>query len=902
MFRGNNIAYVSATIGRLSVQGTAMLTDDEPAIGSTSGMDRGTGTEERVAYEQSLEMVDEIGTTVEADGSEQEVAATNTEKSVGSKHSNEEQMSLDDMLMQISEDMMLPSVTAAEVTKIRLAESIAINEVQERDWYYANLPRISTHDKGKETLEEDEPVNGNPARERVELIRGDVDFLVQLRDQVMKDVDNHGRQWPLKLLICCLLSILNLLKISRRSNKNTGLKWFNQVSSLSSIDSTVGSGAVLDQYFWILIADTLHQDNHGRQWPLKLLICCLLSILNLLKISRRSNKNTGLKWFNQVSSLSSIDSTVGSGAVLDQFYSMAKSTCWVRPMILIDGIWTPILGTDYWTSSCRLSLFVNRKQVPERVVDTTFIPHGFLIEPVQYGGAASSLIKTWGWARVCTEIVRYSMFGCLRPVSENFCRDIVVFSSAVDILEKLPTSFRSIFQQGVYTDSFVDYFSSSDVQNIAEVDLVSSDGSTVYRSTSPQHDSFTEVEFIQRPDSPTHTDSPMHFDNDDIPLDATTDHQILLPVGPTEFNASLDGLRTFIIQRIDESNNEILSKINTLDRIFREALLHRDEAYRHSLQSVSQDNQRQDMLSGCSVSGSEIVGLSNQLYGLSGQISTVESALRVMVAANRHLLSRDLVACVPAGCSVEADANAGQHSCSARKRRRFDVATGCPAVRDLFATVSCSCFCEMYIGRLGLRFRATDSILNEYFLDCVLCFEPVNRSFSPAIPIVSGRFLGTQALQLVVVLTQLVVSQEVSGRQRFRLRGQQFKKKLGSGSSGSGSSSSSGSRTEFCGFCGGKHPSMQCVGVQGSCNLCDQYGHFARMCPSAGSQQTPAQPQGRGVLSRDLVACVPAGCSAEADVNAGQHSCSARRKRRRFDVATGCPAARDLFATVACSW
>ncbi|KZV18022.1 hypothetical protein F511_39376 [Dorcoceras hygrometricum] len=34
---------------------------------------------------------------------------------------------------------------------------------------------------------------------------------------------------------------------------------------------------------------------------------------------------------------------------------------------------------------------------------------------------------------------------------------------------------------------------------------------------------------------------------------------------------------------------------------------------------------------------------------------------------------------------------------------------------------------------------------------------------------------------------------------------------------GSGSSSSSGSQTEFCGFCGGKHPSTQCVGVQGSC-------------------------------------------------------------------------------------
>ncbi|KZV55789.1 hypothetical protein F511_12272 [Dorcoceras hygrometricum] len=89
-----------------------------------------------------------------------------------------------------------------------------------------------------------------------------------------------------------------------------------------------------------------------------------------------------------------------------------------------------------------------------------------------------------------------------------------------------------------------------------------------------------------------------------------------------------------------------------------------------------------------------------------------------------------------------------------------------------------------------------------------------------------------------------------SGCQRFRPRGHQFKNKGGSGSSGSGSSSSSGSKVEYCGFCGGKHPSTQCVGVQGSENVCGQYGHFARVCPLAGSHQVAAPPQGRGRSSR----------------------------------------------------
>ncbi|KZV40061.1 hypothetical protein F511_27447 [Dorcoceras hygrometricum] len=70
-----------------------------------------------------------------------------------------------------------------------------------------------------------------------------------------------------------------------------------------------------------------------------------------------------------------------------------------------------------------------------------------------------------------------------------------------------------------------------------------------------------------------------------------------------------------------------------------------------------------------------------------------------------------------------------------------------------------------------------------------------------------------------------------SGLQRFRPRGQQFKKKSGSRSSGFVSSSSIGSRTEFCGFAVESIlPRSVCVQV--SCNLCGQYGHFARVSVS----------------------------------------------------------------------
>ncbi|KZT76063.1 hypothetical protein F511_46912 [Dorcoceras hygrometricum] len=79
--------------------------------------------------------------------------------------------------------MMLPSVTAAEITKIKSDLPVEIKEVHDQDWYYASLPKISATEKGKAPLEEADTVKGNPAREMVQLTCADVDSLVQLRQQ-----------------------------------------------------------------------------------------------------------------------------------------------------------------------------------------------------------------------------------------------------------------------------------------------------------------------------------------------------------------------------------------------------------------------------------------------------------------------------------------------------------------------------------------------------------------------------------------------------------------------------------------------------------------------------------------------------------------------------------------------
>ncbi|KZV46266.1 hypothetical protein F511_14098 [Dorcoceras hygrometricum] len=419
-----------------------------------------------------------------------------------SKPVTEEHMSIDDILMQISEEMMLPSVTAAEITKIRLGESIRIPGVQERDLFYASLPRISIHDKGKEILVEDEPVRGNPARETVELICGDVDFLVQFRDRVMEDVVQFFHSFSLNKLPD--FDGLNALK----AKESLMLEWAGTDSLETAVRRRV---YILAKYNEMLLRKFLesHRKYHvpGQPWT-----ATASKIIDLLYVAHSKSledliaqqKEQGIP-IEQPCTSTYLDTSIGSGAVLAQFYYMAKSKCWVRPMVLIDGVWTPIQGNDFWKSSCRLSLFVNKRQVPASVVEEDFVPHGCLIEPFQYWGAAPSLIKTWGWARVCTEVIRYGMFGCLRPVLEDICRDIVVSNLSV---ERIPAGFRRIFRQGMDSNSFVNSFvqlDSVDIKSLQEFESTSSDGSTVYRSPSPilqKDDSFDQEELLYIVESP----------------------------------------------------------------------------------------------------------------------------------------------------------------------------------------------------------------------------------------------------------------------------------------------------------------------------------------------------------------------------------------------------------------
>ncbi|KZV27912.1 hypothetical protein F511_36831 [Dorcoceras hygrometricum] len=289
-------------------------------------------------------------------------------------------------------------------------------------------------------------------------------------------------------------------------------------------------------------------------------------------------------FLEQPCSSTAVDYAEDCSAVFARFFSVARSTCWVRPLICLDGIWTPLQGPDFWRSGSRLSLFLNKVEMSAPAVQDIFGHSVSFIEPTQYWEAAPFLHKTWAWHCVCTEVFPFTISGRLRPA--NCSTDIVMYSFDV---QKLPAYLLDDFQRGLHTDCFASYFGSSDALSDSETHSDSSSGCTVYRSPSPVENLFAlgpaifsrvdQVEqpyFVQSPISPPAAFSPqessssssnvsMHFDSEDLPTRAPEAAHTSAPVDSHVSSAALEDLRSYFSKRIDESTTELRSKVNEVE-------------------------------------------------------------------------------------------------------------------------------------------------------------------------------------------------------------------------------------------------------------------------------------------------------------------------------------------------
>ncbi|KZV35445.1 hypothetical protein F511_22661 [Dorcoceras hygrometricum] len=472
-------------------------------------------------------------------------------------------MSVDDLLVQICDDLKLPSITDAEISKIKVGESIAMR------------------DKGKGILVEDELIQSTPAQDAVEIICGDFEFLVELRDRVMVDVVE-----VLSSFFTSKLTDLDAL-LALKAKEKLMLEW----AETDSLETAVKRRLfILSRYRERLFSTLLDYHRHylmsGQPWTatasqtFDLLSAVHSESLDALRNQQQAH---GIL-LEQPCSSTAVDYAEDCGTVFARFFSVARSICWVRPLICLDGIWTPLQGPDFWRSGSKLSLFLNKVEMSVPAVHDIFGHSVSFIEPTQYWEAAPFLHKTWAWHCVCTEVFPFTLSGRLKQANRS--TDIVMYSLDV---QKLPAYLIDDFQRGLHTDCFANYFGSSDDLSDSKTHSDSSSGCTVYRSPSPVENLFAlgpaifsrvdQVEqpyFVQSPISPPAAFSPqessssssnvsIHFDSEDLPMRAPEAAHTSAPVDSHVSSAALEDLRSYFSKRIDESTTELRSKVNEVE-------------------------------------------------------------------------------------------------------------------------------------------------------------------------------------------------------------------------------------------------------------------------------------------------------------------------------------------------
>ncbi|KZV30689.1 hypothetical protein F511_40633 [Dorcoceras hygrometricum] len=516
---------------------------------------------------------------------EPELVSTNNEAqatgSINSVVDKEVNMPIDDLLIQISDDLLLP-ITTAEVTMIKLGAF------------------STSGDKGKGKLVEDEHVTASHAQELFALICRDVEVMVQVRDSVMQAVVDFFASFSLNNM-----PDIESLK-DLKEKERLMLAWAETTTLAIAVRRQL---FVLIKYRELLLRTVLesYQRYLTPDLPWNVMAVQVANLLSVahshsLEDLKAQQQELNIEMVQSHSSLPAIDYIDSGDVRLAHFYYIANSTCWVWPVILMDGVWTPVQGPDFWRSGCHLSLFLNKLRMPAPAIHEIFASHVSLIEPDQYWTTVPWLMSIWCWAKVCEEVVEFSLSGGLRPglACNNFV-DSVVKKDLGDTEE--------VFCTGV-----------------EEVDLVSSDVSTVYRSPSPPSpgvDSlendlcfalgpaiFSRVEqeerlyFVQSPDSPpavsphhasssSSTDVSLHFDSTDVPVHAQAATHAPASVDFTKLAETLEDLQSSLTQRIHDSNCEMLSKLNSVELGVRGDLLKMQSLLRQSFETACRVLERQ---------------------------------------------------------------------------------------------------------------------------------------------------------------------------------------------------------------------------------------------------------------------------------------------------------------------
>ncbi|KZV53963.1 transcription initiation factor TFIID subunit 8-like [Dorcoceras hygrometricum] len=523
-------------------------------------------------YEDIIAQMDAERPVVTHSDTDDEYMGAN-EQSVGERIDEDEAMSIEDILMTIPVDIPLPS-SGVEITKITLGKDIKIPGVDERTWYLASIPQIRVDDKGKEPpLMEKDPVKGNPVKEQVLFILADIEYLVKLRAKIIDEVAKFFYSFSFKMLA--------KLQIDDY--------YFAKEEFLLSWADAESTGVALQRRMYIL---------------LKYRELLLRKFLEARKLNFAPSDGTDKSTRSYVEEDVLLEDFEGRphdrGAVIARTNTNTPSKCWIRTMILVDGVWVVEPCSDHWV---KIPKPIVHNEVPQQLSYEDTLP------------AVNTFFKLMKkiWADVCLAVCEFYVSGKLLPPTilslrlSQFCTVSVQYSLFNELSIADIHSFVSsiVFERTVLRDVQRIHSSVSALPSVQSSSVSVASQKVQLAFSSVVEDEDNQMDIDQRLASPTTTaDSSMNFiDNDTILGDAATSYQPSLPT-VSNLSTYLDDFRTLLWQRLDaqsedirhigDSHNNVLSRLNTLDKGLRDALLQQGEDLRKLIQNVRQDGRTLD--------------------------------------------------------------------------------------------------------------------------------------------------------------------------------------------------------------------------------------------------------------------------------------------------------------------
>ncbi|KZV45510.1 hypothetical protein F511_39533 [Dorcoceras hygrometricum] len=426
--------------------------------------------------------------------------------------SADEQMSLDDILLSIPVDIPLPS-TCMEVTKIKMGQMIKIPGVSEKTWFLNSLPSIPADDKGKEFLVEKDPVKGNPAKEHYSLICADIDLLVDLRAKVIAEVAKFLHSFSLRKLVS-----INFEEMYKKEEQV--LSWGETESPQEAIQRKF---YILLKYRTVLVWKFLEawRANFAPgqcSSAVDIQVIELLSALHLslLEELAKEARILGLTWTKPCCSSVFEGSPRDRGAVIARSNSNTRSLCWIRRMLLIDGLWAVEFCADRWV------------KIPKRIISTEVHRQRQYDDTLPTMSVFFKLLRK-RWADVCLEAVEFCAQRLLPVGSIRSCRSLQLNESVSSFAPNQPTVFAVRVSQfcSVFVNmSLFSWFPSTDISEfLSSIAL----DRTILRSVQSVQNSFAvapsvqlSLEQQQSSSSSSSSSSSLRFDATDIDATASS--------------------------------------------------------------------------------------------------------------------------------------------------------------------------------------------------------------------------------------------------------------------------------------------------------------------------------------------------------------------------------------------